>query len=419
MTTNESALLEHWLGLLCRMIPGLGQAVLLPDSAEEDGRMSRWPAGCEPREETISTARLAAGQQKTVTTTLAASPGNDAPVDMIIALPLARTVGERAGLAVMVKVKPSQQAAVSQILQWGEDWLELLMNHQQTPGPPSAELPATPAGKSWFAHPLRLALLGLALLLGVAAVTPGTYRVTSPANIEGKVQRAVVAPFDGYIAAAYARAGEIVAAGDIIAELDIEELRLQQQRHSAERGEYDRQYRKALAARDQTQAHIYKSQVKQAEAQLDLIAQKIARAGLTSTLDGVIISGDLSRSLGAPVTTGDVLFEVAPLDEYRLIVQVDQKQVADVAEGQHGELHLRALPGNGLPFVVHKVSPVYEAAADGITYRVEAQLTTHEPALRPGMEGFARIEIGARSLLWIYTHELLDLLRLWAWRWLP
>ena len=270
-----------------------------------------------------------------------------------------------------------------------------------------------------MANRLHLVLLGFALLLGVAAVTPGTYRVTAPANIEGKVQRAVVAPFDGYIAAAHARAGEIVAAGDIIAELDIEELRLQQQRHTAERNEYDRQYRKALAARDQTQAHIYKSQVRQAEAQLDLIAQNIRRAGLTSTLDGVIISGDLSRSLGAPVTTGDVLFEVAPLDEYRLIVQVDQKKVADVAESQHGELQLRALPGARLPFVVHKVSPVYESAAEGIAYRVEAQLTEHDPSLRPGMEGFARIEIGGRSLLWIYSHELLDVLRLWAWRWLP
>ncbi len=308
---------------------------------------------------------------------------------------------------------------LTQILQWGQDWLELLMNNPQPASQPPSETSEVAGGKSWLAHPLRLALLGLVILLGVTAIAPGTYRVTSPANIEGKVQRAVVAPFDGYIAAAYARAGELVAAGDTIAELDVEELRLQQQRHIAEQSEYDRQYRKALAARDQTQAHIYKSQLKPAEAQLDLVKKKIARAELTSTLDGVIISGDLSRSLGAPVTTGDVLFEVAPLDEYRLIVHVDEKKVADVAEGQRGELNLRALPDAGLPFVVHKVSPLYESAADGITYRVEARLAEHDPSLRPGMEGFARIQIDRRSLLWIYTHELFDLLRLWAWRWLP
>ncbi len=419
MANNESALLQNWLALLCRMIPGLSQAVVLADGADEGDDLHRWPAECEPREETISTARLAASQQKAVTTTLSTSPGEDAPVDMVIALPLARTAGERTGLAVLVNIKPSQQAVVTQILQWGQDWLELLMNNPQPASQPPSETSEVAAGKSWLAHPLRLALLGLVILLGVTAIAPGTYRVTSPANIEGKVQRAVVAPFDGYIAAAYARAGELVAAGDTIAELDVEELRLQQQRHVAEQSEYDRQYRKALAARDQTQAHIYKSQLKQAEAQLDLVEKKIARAELTSTLDGVIISGDLSRSLGAPVTTGDVLFEVAPLDEYRLIVHVDEKKVADVAEGQRGELNLRALPDAGLPFVVHKVSPVYESAADGITYRVEARLAEHDPSLRPGMEGFARIEIDRRSLLWIYTHELFDLLRLWAWRWLP
>ena len=36
----------------------------------------------------------------------------------------------------------------------------------------------------------------------------GSYRVTASAHLEGKVQRAIVAPFDGYIAAAHARAGE-------------------------------------------------------------------------------------------------------------------------------------------------------------------------------------------------------------------
>jgi hypothetical protein len=35
------------------------------------------------------------------------------------------------------------------------------------------------------------------------------------------------------------------------------------------------------------------------------------------------------------------------------------------------------------------------------------------------MEGVAKIDVDRRSLLWIYLHELFDLMRLWAWRWLP
>jgi multidrug resistance efflux pump len=178
-------------------------------------------------------------------------------------------------------------------------------------------------------------------------------------------------------------------------------------------------YRQALSTRDKTQAHIFKSQVSQSDAQLDLLEKKIQRAALVSSLDGVIISGDLNRSLGAPVKTGDLLFEVAPLDEYRLIVLVDEKQVVDVKPGQSGTLTLKAMADNSLPLVVTKVSPVFSEDEKGIAYRVEAQLARHYAGLRPGMEGVAKIDIDQRSFAWIYLHELFDVIRLWVWRWLP
>ncbi len=419
MAHYKSAELQTWLKLLCQMLPGFGQAVLLTDSCEQADSMIRWPAGCEPYDDVISTARLAAAQNKSVTTTLSSGQRNDAAADMIIALPLTRTDNFNGTLAVLVNIKPSQQSIVMQILHWGEDWLGLLGGSQRQ----ASQVPDAPAhgqtGGLLHSSRSRLIVVGVALLLGVMMFTNGTYRVTAPANLEGKIQRAIVAPFDGYIATAHARAGETVTAGQVIAALDTEELLLQQQRHAAEKNEYTRQYRKALATRDQTQAHIFKSQVSQTEAQLSLVEKKIERAALVSTLDGVIISGDLSRSLGAPVATGDVLFEVAPLDEYRLIILVDEKQVADVDAGLTGGLTLKALPGTELAFVVHRVSPVFQEEADGIAYRVEARLVEHHAALRPGMEGVAKIDVDRRSLLWIYLHELFDLMRLWAWRWLP
>ena len=42
---------------------------------------------------------------------------------------------------------------------------------------------------------------------------------------------------------------------------------------------------------------------------------------------------------------GQVLFEIAPLDSYRLVVQVDERDIAGVAVGQHGRLTLSGLPG--------------------------------------------------------------------------
>ena len=53
--------------------------------------------------------------------------------------------------------------------------------------------------------------------------------------IEGQLQRATVAPFDGYVASASARAGDVVSKGQVLAELDDREIRLELARWQAEK----------------------------------------------------------------------------------------------------------------------------------------------------------------------------------------
>ena len=420
MSKFDSDQIQNWLQLLCQMLPGTCQAVVIQGSDSTSSPIAAWPDSQKTDQGVITAARLASSQKKCVTTTLASEQPENSTVDTIIAMPLQKPGELNATLAVQVNIKPSQQSVVTQILQWGDEWLGLMWQPRQNDAPvnrqPDAAPQEKPAGKKSRLHLVLASLVVFALAMTFVS---GDYRVTAPAHLEGKIQRAIVAPFDGYVTAAHARAGETVASGDVIAELDVEELLLQRQRYAAEKHEHIRQYRKALSKRDKTEAHIYKTQVDQAEAQLQLLQKKIERSSLVSTLDGVIISGDLSRSLGAPVKTGDLLFEVAPLDEYRLIILVDEKQVIDVQPGQGGTLSLNALPGNSLPLVVHKVSPVFSENETGIAYRVEARLEEHFPGLRPGMEGTAKIDIDRRSFAWIYLHELFDVIRLWAWRWLP
>jgi multidrug resistance efflux pump len=419
MPKFESDQIQNWLQLLCQMLPGSCQAVVIQGSDSISNPIAVWPATDKAQDEVITAARLASSQNKRVTTTLSSSQDNNSTVETIIAMPLLQPEELNATLAVQVNIKPSQQSVVMQILQWGDEWLGLMWRPGQCEKPVTPEQSAAPPEKESRSYRPRFAVLTLLLLAVAMTLVSGDYRVAAPAHLEGKIQRAIVAPFDGYITAAHVRAGETVATGDVIAELDIEDLLLQQQRYAAEKNEHVRQYRKALSQRDQTQAHIFKTQVSQADAQLELLEKKIERSSLVSTLDGVIISGDLSRSLGAPVKTGDLLFEVAPLDEYRLIIFVDEKQVIDVQPGQNGTLTLNALPGSTLPLVVHKVSPVFSEDEKGIAYRVEAQLAEHFAGLRPGMEGVAKIDIDRRSFAWIYLHELFDVIRLWTWRWLP
>ena len=269
-------------------------------------------------------------------------------------------------------------------------------------------------------HPgLKLAVSLGVLLVVFLALANGDYRVASKTVIEGEVQRAVVAPFDGYIAETRARAGDTVKKGQLLASLDRRDLLLEAERGRSELEQLSRQHRQAFAAQDRGATVVLAAQMAQAQAQLSLTEEKLARATLAAPYDGVVVSGDLSQLLGTPVEVGKVLFEIAPLEAYRVILQVDERDIASVAVGNSGELALAGIPGETMRFRVARVTPV-TTQADGRNYfRVEARVDNPSNRLRPGMEGVGKIDAGERRLLWIWTHSLVDWLRLWFWKWMP
>ncbi len=264
--------------------------------------------------------------------------------------------------------------------------------------------------------------IGLALLIGLGVFlgfATGEYRIAAGATLEGTVERAVVAPYEGYLAAAHARAGEPVSAGQLLAELDDKDLRLEHRKWRGQREELNKQYRKALANLDHAEVRILRAQMAQAEAEIKLLEERLARTRLLAPIDGAIIAGDLSRSVGMPVERGQVLFEIAPLDGYRVVLDVDEWDIADLSPGQQGQLTLSALPGERLPLTVESISTVSQAEEGQAVFRVEARLEGASSHLRPGMQGVAKVTVDRRNLLWIWTRRLVAQIRLWIWTWLP
>ncbi|MGB5603202.1 MAG: HlyD family efflux transporter periplasmic adaptor subunit [Gammaproteobacteria bacterium] len=272
-------------------------------------------------------------------------------------------------------------------------------------------------GPRGFRWKLAAGVLAGLLLFGLL---PGEFRVTAPAILEGKVQRALVAPFDSYIIAEHARAGTAVNEGDVLAELDARDLKLERQKLHSQHQEYRKQYDKALAGLEHAETRIAKTQAAQAAAQLALLDEQLARTRLLAPFKGVIIAGDLSQALGTPVERGQVLFEVAPLDEYRIILNVDEKDIAYLAVGQTGKMTLSALPGKQFPLEVEKIASIYLIEGSS-AFRVEARITDTElkDALRPGLQGIGKVVIGDRSRLWIWSRRLNAWTRLQLWKWLP
>jgi RND family efflux transporter MFP subunit len=260
---------------------------------------------------------------------------------------------------------------------------------------------------------LAAVLAGVALL--VAVVWPVTYRVGAPATVEGRVQRAAVAPFDGFIQESAVRAGDRVKAGDLLARLDDRDLRLEEAKWQAQAEVAERKAREALARSAAVAVQLARAESDEAQAQLALVRGRLERAAVTAPFDGVVVRGDLTQQLGAPVEQGKVLFEVAPLDAWRVVLQVDERDVLQVRQGAAGELVLSGLPGERHRITVAKVAPVALAEEGRNAFRVEAEVQGASPLIQPGMEGVGKVEAGERSLAWIAFHRIFDWMRYTLW----
>ena len=269
-------------------------------------------------------------------------------------------------------------------------------------------------------HPaLKLLATLLLVVLVFLLVYPVTFRVSGDAVLEGASQRVSVVPFDGFIDEAPVRAGDIVDKGELLATLDDKDLRIDALRWESELARLQQQQRQALVGKERTEIALLEAQIRQTEAQLELSRQQLARTAIRAPVSGLVIAGDLSQKLGSPVQKGDTLFEIAPLDGYRVVLKIDERDVRFVEAGYPGHLLLSGMAGRSIPMTVTNVTAVSEAG-DGLNYfRVEAALDDTSAAVRPGMEGVGKIDIDTRSLAWIWTRTFMNWLRVTWWEWTP
>ncbi|GGO88402.1 hypothetical protein GCM10011348_43780 [Marinobacterium nitratireducens] len=272
-------------------------------------------------------------------------------------------------------------------------------------------------GPSYFGR--KLATLGVVALAAFLWLAKADYSVSSPAHLQGTIQRTIVSPVSGYLAAQYARAGDLVEEGELLAVLDDQDLALQRLRLLTTVQQRNAEHDRALAERNRAEANIIKAQIEQARAQLALVEEQLARTRIVAPFAGVVVMGDLSQSVGAAVERGQELFQIAPLNAYRVVLEVDERDIQDIAVGQQGVLRVSAMPETPLPYRVERFTPMAQQGEGRNFFEVEAALDAADADLRPGMEGVARTEIEQRRLLRIWGEKTWNWVRLAFWRWLP
>lgn len=266
---------------------------------------------------------------------------------------------------------------------------------------------------------LKLAALAV-VLLGLAAATVKTdFTIVADASLEGQQIRWIVAPYDGYIATVSARPGAQVAAGAGLVSLDKMDLTLERLGRIAELNRKEIEINIATGKGDRGQINQLRAEMQYEQANIALLDANIARADMRAPFDALVVSGDLTDRLGAPVRQGDKLLSLSPAGGVRVHLSVRDQNLDEVHLGQTGTLRMTALPGQDLPVRVVAITPVTQIDNGQNVFAVEAALTGDPANLTPGMKGVARLDVDRRLLVSVWTRPITDWLSMAVWTWWP
>lgn len=276
--------------------------------------------------------------------------------------------------------------------------------------------------RDWFAKFLgprqtwlKVAAIAGVLVLAVGTLVPFSYRVDGGFIVRADALQHLPAPFDGYIAEAPVRPGDLVHSGQLLLKLDTSDLLVEQASAIADVQRHASEAEKAEADRQLSDLRVARAMQAQSQAQLALIRYRLARAEIRAPFDGVVVEGDLRERIGAPVKAGDVLIKVSQLKQLYVEMRVAERDIDQIAKSHTAEVSFASRPEDTFKVGIERIEPEAIADHEGNSFIVRGSFQQPAPWFRPGMSGIAKIDAGHRSLLWICTHRLIDFLRLKFW----
>jgi HlyD family secretion protein len=270
----------------------------------------------------------------------------------------------------------------------------------------------------------------LALIVFIAIRSAGRAPQIGPTAIvkRGQIERIVVASgtiepehlvevrpkISGIVEKFMVDTGDHVKAGQVVAEIDREELEaaVREARAQLQGAKVNRiESKRALGRRAQllksgsvskdeldkvsTQNDVAEANLESAQATVDRLEQQLAYATIAAPIDGVVLARDLNPGAAvasvASVTGGTVLMTIADTTQMHLLGVVDENEFARVKVGMTARIRTEAYPDRVFPGTVRKVASLGDRKENVTSFKVEVNVDEGIDKLWPRMSADADI----------------------------
>ncbi len=245
----------------------------------------------------------------------------------------------------------------------------------------------------------------LALAALAAMFVPVPYRVHCQCVAEPVLRRVSVAPYDGLLENTFVEPGDLVTEGQLLARMDGREIRFELAGIEADKT-------RAIKKRDTHQANHEIPEALMAdlerarlEEKTKLLKHRERNFEIVSPVNGIVLSGSIDRRENFPVTLGESLFEIAPIDPLRVELAVPADEIMNIKQGQSVKFRFDGFGTQTVEGVVSRTRPSTTIRNDQNVFIAEAILNNETGTVRPGMEGNARIFGTNRKLGWCLLHQ--------------
>jgi RND family efflux transporter MFP subunit len=202
----------------------------------------------------------------------------------------------------------------------------------------------------------------------------------------------VVAKVGGIVKQLMVEEGDIVKAGDLLAQLEDEQLELEAQRAKAtmdrlqnELNRKEELFNKNLISAQEFENAKYEFQAQKSAYELAQLNVKYTQ--IRAPIDGVV-SNRLIK-VGNMINIDQEVFEITDFDPLLAVLNVPEHEMSKLNKGQQSIIQVDAIPGATFEGSVLRISPTINPETG--TFKVTVSIKDKSRQLKPGMFGRVRI----------------------------